>query len=368
MLRALHCVHMKLTIRRQTSLTTDALNSHEKQFSMSLRRSARVANTSATVPITNRVTNGVAKYTKVEKPAAAQRKRKSSATKATPQDDYVAPTEKPEFTVPDLPATPLPKKRRGVTVSGSPSNPPPLTPTPSGVGLIATSTSSGSGHPLEILASLKPRPAEPHATNAPLSTPGGSHVVAYHSSPVKPEDPSPVKRRKAKEVVPPDVGTIKPPSTNIDTLLKEAEEFLISVDPKLGGLIEKHHCKMFSPEGLREVVDPFTALASSIMGQQVRIEWEKAAIQDEGKDKADEAITGLGPSGCINSQEVYRALRGHAPIISLPSTSHYKRLTHSPHCRPISTQSRVHLGSSREIRQWRANRGDARKCKRRRAD
>jgi len=34
-------------------------------------------------------------------------------------------------------------------------------------------------------------------------------------------------------------------------------------------LIEKHHCKIFSPEGLREVVDPFTALASSIIGQQV---------------------------------------------------------------------------------------------------
>lgn len=93
--------------------------------------------------------------------------------------------------------------------------------------------------------------------------------MAYHSSPVKPEDPSPVKKRKAKELVPPDVGALKPASTDIDTLLKEAEAYLISVDPKLKGLIEKHHCKMFSPEGLREVVDPFTALASSIMGQQV---------------------------------------------------------------------------------------------------
>jgi len=34
------------------------------------------------------------------------------------------------------------------------------------------------------------------------------------------------------------------------------------------GLIE-----MFSPEGLREEVDPFTALASSIMGQQVWFTW-----------------------------------------------------------------------------------------------
>jgi len=69
--------------------------------------------------------------------------------------------------------------------------------------------------------------------------------------------------------VPPDVGTLKPPTSNIDTLLKDAEAFLISVDPKLRGLVEKHTCRMFSPEGLREVVEPFTALASGIMGQQV---------------------------------------------------------------------------------------------------
>jgi DNA-3-methyladenine glycosylase II len=229
------------------------------------------------VPPSNKATNGVAKYTKIEKPAATQRKR---ASKTTSQDESIASTTAPESTAPDLPVTPLPKKRKAAALAGSPIKPPPFTPTPSGVGLIASSsTSAESGHPLEILASLQPRPAEPHATNAPLSTPGGSHVVAYHSSPVKPEDPSPVKKRKAKEVVPPDVGTLKPPSTNIDTLLKEAEAFLINVDPKLESLIEKHHCKMFSPEGLREVVDPFTALASSIMGQQVCYEWEKIMIR-----------------------------------------------------------------------------------------
>ena len=136
-----------------------------------------------------------------------------------------------------------------------------------------------NGHPLEILAGLKPRPAEPHATNAPLSTPGGSRVVAYQSSPIKPppasqEAPSasqesPAKKRKAKELVPPDVGAIPAASTDIDRLLKDAEAYLVKVDPKLKGLIEKHHCKMFSPEGLREVVDPFTALSSGIIGQQV---------------------------------------------------------------------------------------------------
>lgn len=34
-------------------------------------------------------------------------------------------------------------------------------------------------------------------------------------------------------------------------------------------LIDTHHCKMFSPEGLAEKVDPFECLASGIIGQQV---------------------------------------------------------------------------------------------------
>jgi DNA-3-methyladenine glycosylase II len=82
--------------------------------------------------------------------------------------------------------------------------------------------------------------------------------VAYHSSPVKPDDPSPVKKRKAKELVPPDMGSEKPASSNIDTLLKDAEAWLIEKDEmgKLEGLIGKTRCKIFTPEGLREVVDP----------------------------------------------------------------------------------------------------------------
>jgi DNA-3-methyladenine glycosylase II len=70
-------------------------------------------------------------------------------------------------------------------------------------------------------------------------------------------------------VAPPDVGVLHPPTSTVDSLLEDACEHLCKVDPKLKELIERHHCKMFSPEGLREVVDPFTALASGIMGQQV---------------------------------------------------------------------------------------------------
>lgn len=57
----------------------------------------------------------------------------------------------------------------------------------------------------------------------------------------------------------------------MDRLLKDAEEHLVKVDQtgRLEGLIQGHKCKVFSPEGLREVVDPFTALSSGIIGQQV---------------------------------------------------------------------------------------------------
>lgn len=65
------------------------------------------------------------------------------------------------------------------------------------------------------------------------------------------------------------MGVVGKATSNVDELLKEAEKHLIAVDEKLRGLVEKHTCQVFSPEGLREVVDPFTALASSIMGQQV---------------------------------------------------------------------------------------------------
>lgn len=94
-------------------------------------------------------------------------------------------------------------------------------------------------------------------------------VQAYASSPAKPTDPSPAKKRKAKEVVPPDVGAIPPASTDIDNLLREAEEFLIKTDPKLERVVKGHKCEIFSPEGLREVVRPFESLGKGIIGQQV---------------------------------------------------------------------------------------------------
>lgn len=194
---------------------------------MSLRRSARVAKTSTPTLPETKPTNGGAKYTKVPLPKAAPEKRKTTAQAPS------SPIPESSFPAPDLPATPLPKKRKTVKGDGeSPFKPPPFTPTPAGVGLI---TSSKLDHPLDTF----PRTADPHANNAPLSTPGGTLVV---SSQIKADDTSPVKRRKAKELVPPDVGVVNEASRNVDTLLEDAEGFLIGVDPKLRGLIEKHHC------------------------------------------------------------------------------------------------------------------------------
>lgn len=61
---------------------------------------------------------------------------------------------------------------------------------------------------------------------------------------------------------------IGPPTTN-KTLLDMANAHLISMDPALAPVIEKHYCKVFSPEGLEEKIDPFRSLASGIMAQQV---------------------------------------------------------------------------------------------------
>ena len=172
----------------------------------------------------------------------------------------------------DEPSTPVPAKRqrRGKADTASAAKPVPFTPTPSGVGLIAGSDDArkpkNGDHVLDDLASLN-RPADPHVANAPVLTPDGKCVVA---------NASPAKKRKANDL-PPDVGSpLKAGTSTVDMLLKDAEAYLIKVDAQVTGKgrlekqIRTHHCKMFNPEGLREVVDPFTALASGIIGQQVR--------------------------------------------------------------------------------------------------
>ncbi|EHA52268.1 hypothetical protein MCOR27_011274 [Pyricularia oryzae] len=147
-----------------------------------------------------------------------------------------------------------PKKRRTAAPAASPL-PPPVTPTPSAVGLI-----SGLGRPsttpkYKAVARL----ADAHVANAQLLSPETSRVVVAASHlPAQTTSSSP-----SKAGIP-----IKGPTTTA-TLLEEACAHLIRVDPRMKPLIEAHHCHIFSPEGLAEKIDPFESLCSGIISQQV---------------------------------------------------------------------------------------------------
>ncbi|KAF3007792.1 3-methyladenine DNA glycosylase [Curvularia kusanoi] len=137
---------------------------------------------------------------------------------------------KPQSTSKD-PSTPLPSKRqrRKTAETASPIKSIPFTPTPSGVGLIASSANVSkiqNDHMLDDLASLnQTRPANPLVTNAPVLKSDGDAIVV---------NGSPSKKRKAE--APPDVGSpLKKGSSTIDTLLKDAETHLIEVDKEFMG-------------------------------------------------------------------------------------------------------------------------------------
>lgn len=231
--------------------------------------------------------DAITKKTAVPKKATASRKRKITEPDSKPSVGTITTASNSPETltsngiphtlnnVDSPPATPLPKQRQRQKKANtvSPAKPVPFTPTPSGVGLIAGSENVlkskpkvKEDHMFDSLAVLNSnRPAAPDVTNAPVLTPSGSQIVV---------NDSPSKKRKTNEL-PPDVGSPVKATSTIDTLLKDAEAYLIKVDMEIAGngrlerLIAGHQCKMFNPEGLREVVDPFTALASGIIGQQV---------------------------------------------------------------------------------------------------
>ncbi|KAI9779796.1 MAG: 3-methyladenine DNA glycosylase [Peltula sp. TS41687] len=147
------------------------------------------------------------------------------------------------------PSTPPRKRKRtGLLQSQSPLP----TATPAAVRLMTVPYSSG-----DVDAMTPPpadRPAEPHRTNAPLISPETSRVVAY-SDEVSRSSPS-------KSGMP-------YPTTTTGNLLEEACVHLLQVDPGLKRLIDKHPCRLFSPEGLAEEIDPFRSLTSGIIAQQV---------------------------------------------------------------------------------------------------
>ncbi|EFE41609.1 hypothetical protein TRV_03630 [Trichophyton verrucosum HKI 0517] len=90
------------------------------------------------------------------------------------------------------------------------------------------------------------RPVDPHRTAAPLLTPRGSHITAY-----------------------PSTTTTTTPTTTVENLLTEAIAHLLSVDPRLKPVIDKFPDAPFRPADLAVEIDPFQALVSGIIGQQV---------------------------------------------------------------------------------------------------
>ncbi|KAK4496625.1 hypothetical protein PRZ48_012605 [Zasmidium cellare] len=219
---------------------------------MSLRRSARVQ----TKPTPEKgVPNGIT----AEKVAPTKKRgRKSAAseaiaTTAIAQNGEPSQAELDAHHMPPPPTTPL-NKRRKVTKKDETPKPPPFTPTPSAIGLMTSTSGLGENYSTGDIDDASPpptRPAEPHHTNATLITPGGTQVEPYSNF----EETSPSK--------PP------PTSTTSKTLLDTACAHLIKVDPALKPVVEKHHCRIFSPSGLAEKIDPFRSLVSGILAQQV---------------------------------------------------------------------------------------------------
>ena len=185
----------------------------------------------------------VVEVVKRVKPSKATSKTlKNGEAEQTIHGLLIAPTD-------SSPSTP-PAKRTKRTVD----NPPLKTPTPALVSLMATSYSTGDIDDPMPPPLLSDRPAEPHMTNAPLKTPGGSRLVTYSEDVI---DSSPSKTGLPR------------PTTTTGQLLEQACVHLIKVDPRLEPVIKKHHCRLFSPECLAEEIDPFRSLSTGIICQQI---------------------------------------------------------------------------------------------------
>ncbi|KAF2720772.1 DNA glycosylase [Polychaeton citri CBS 116435] len=215
---------------------------------MSLRRSARVSAiappaSTQTAPVATGATSIIKKRArKLKEPAA----------------EGIVPTDRHKSTASAmLPPPTTPTKRRRVAKSDQ--KPPPITPTPSAIGLMTSSSPipavlrnyssgdiDGATPPPESVA------VEPHHTNATLVTSGGTRL-----------------RQDDHSVQGSDVDANGSAGATNLNLLETACAHLIRQDPNLKRVIELNPCRVFSPAGLSEEIDPFRSLASGIMAQQV---------------------------------------------------------------------------------------------------
>lgn len=244
---------------------------------MSLRRSARVK--SSAIPEV--VPNGQA--VEAEQPARKRQKKSSAteraATSAVAQDE----ADKEAMPPPTTPNSKRPRAPKSV------EKPPPFTPTPSAIGLMVnTRTPTYSSGDIDDASPPPERRVEAGHANANLVTPGGTQVQPAFSNF---EEASPSK-----------------PATNGATtgsLLETACNHLTTVDPTLKPLIEKHYCRVFSPQGLSEEIDPFRSLSSGIMAQQVSGAAEKS-IKNKfiGLFPPESCPTGFPPPSLVAQQTI----------------------------------------------------------------
>jgi DNA-3-methyladenine glycosylase II len=225
---------------------------------MSVRRSTRIASirtstTNITISEAEASVNSSRKRsastqssdTQVKKSKTKQALKESKGS--ADYSSHVNGTDtQPDFKVP---VTPAKKTARRTTIPRT--KVPPLTPTPSLVNAIRAPYSTGD---IDDATPPPDRAVEPHVTNAPLVTPGGTQHVNYEDAL---PDSSPSK-----------TGLPRPTAT-VNTLLDKACAHLISVNPRMKPLIAAHTCSIFSAKGLAEVIDPFRSLSTGIMGQQV---------------------------------------------------------------------------------------------------
>ncbi|KAK5628807.1 hypothetical protein RRF57_004522 [Xylaria bambusicola] len=216
---------------------------------MSTRRSARLMAASETAASSSR-SSEVA-----PPPAPARKGRKRKAEETDPDTGPDGTTQKPSG---KMPATST--KRRGQKTS----TPPPSTLTPSNVKMMAEPAAPGVPT-YATPPSKKPRAAavnrlaDSNTTLATLLSPETSRVVTSKKARTRSPSASPTKQEN--------VSVPKAPATA--NILEEGNKFLISVDPRMRPLVENNHCRIFSPEGLAERIDPFEALCSGIISQQV---------------------------------------------------------------------------------------------------
>ncbi|TAQ91500.1 hypothetical protein B7494_g206 [Chlorociboria aeruginascens] len=205
---------------------------------MSSRRSARLSAASPGVKEESKLTNGsIAKAAPKTslKEAAKVAPKANVSRKRKPLEEAIEPLLNGNDAGPSTP-----KRKKAVKT--------PVTPTLSGIPLMTTPYKPEENNNGAFLA--VDRLAVPNGTNAPLVSPETHRLVAN-----KPVD----------QVSPSKASTVK----TTGKLLDEAIAHIIKIEPKLKPIVEKYPCEVFSPEGLAKEIDPFNALVSGIISQQV---------------------------------------------------------------------------------------------------